>query len=137
MQRIDARDLAAFMVHLLERDTPGVFHAVGPDHPWTWGEWMALCQEAAGTPSTLRWVGDDFLKAHGVTGAELPFWIAPPDENLFAVDVGHGVAAGLCFRPELGTARDTLAWRGEVGVEDLAAGMTPGRERALLAEAAG
>jgi len=97
VQRIDARDLGAFMVHLLERDTPGVFQAVGPDHRWTSRDVMDVCE--------------------------------------FALDVGRAVAGGLTFRPALDTARDTLRWRGDVALEDLAVGLAPAREAALLAEA--
>lgn len=135
VQFIDARDLGAFMVALLEQDTPGVFNATGPGAPLAWGAWMSGLREAAGADATLRWVDDAFLEAQGVTGAELPFWVPPPDEQIFGVSIQRAVEQGLTFRPALETARDTLAWRADASVADLAVGLDPAREAKLLAQA--
>ncbi|MFN8560459.1 MAG: SDR family oxidoreductase [Anaerolineae bacterium] len=131
VQMIDARDLGAWMVHLLEQDAGGIFNAVGPERPLTWAEWMEACRDAAGTTPTYTWISDEFLQAHEADGGELPFWVAAPYENIFAVSVERAVNAGLRFRPALDIARDTLAWKG--AGSDLKVGMKPEREAELLA----
>jgi nucleoside-diphosphate-sugar epimerase len=128
VQLIDARDLGAFLVHVAERRTSGVFNATGPAEPLTLGETL----ERIGTGGRLVWVGDQTLLDAGV-GAwmELPLWL-PGEEyaGLLRADVSRAVAAGLTFRPLEETARDTLAW-------SLAAGeqrptLTREKERELL-----
>lgn len=130
VQMIDARDLGAWMVHLLEQDAGGIFNATGAERPLTWAEWMEACRAAAGTTPTYTWVSDEFLQAQEVDGGELPFWVPAPYENIFAVSVERAIHAGLRFRPALDIARDTLAWKG--AGSDLKVGMKPEREAELL-----
>lgn len=133
VQMIDARDLGAFMLHLLEQGTSGTFNATGPEQPLQWGDWMRTCSEAAGTQPTHTWVSDEFLQQHEVNGGELPFWVPALYENHFAVSVERAVNAGLTFRPAVETARDTLAWKGTPAISELRAGLKPEREAELLA----
>ncbi len=128
VQMIDARDLGAWMLHLLEAGIGGVFNATSP--ATTWGAWLDAAAQAAGTSPTYTWVGDEFLQQHEVNGGDLPFWVPAPYQNIFAVSVDRALRAGLTFRPMLETARDTLAWK---GADDLHAGLKPEREADLLA----
>lgn len=130
-QWVDARDLAAWMVDLLERDEPGVFNAVNEGVPWG-----ALLEGAQ-----VTWVPDEFLQERGVgQWMELPLWI-PDEPGIQQTDVSRAVAAGLSFRPPAETMRDTAAWDVEHGAEVSptltgvsGAGLAPERERELLAE---
>lgn len=135
VQMIDARDLGAWMVALLERGAGGVFNATGPEAPMTWRAWMAACARVAGTSPTFTWMSDEFLEEHGVGGAELPFWIPAAEASFFALSVERAVQAGLEFRSPDETARDTLAWRGRAALETLGGGgrLAPAREAELLA----
>ena len=59
-QVIDARDMGAWMVGLLERDESGAFHAVGPSSTFTWGEQLeTIASSVAPEGTTLRWVDAD------------------------------------------------------------------------------
>lgn len=131
VQMIDARDLGVWMVHLLEQNAGGIMNATGPEQPLTWAAWMDACRAAAGTAPTYTWVSDEFLQGREVNGMELPFWVPGEYANIFAVSVARAVNAGLTFRSELETARDTLAWKGADG--ELKVGMKPEREADLLA----
>ncbi|MCC6801569.1 MAG: SDR family oxidoreductase [Anaerolineae bacterium] len=131
VQMIDARDMGVWMVHLLEQDAGGIFNATGPERPLTWAAWMESCRAAAGTTPTYTWVSDEFLQVHETNGAELPFWVPAPHENIFAVSNQRAVNAGLTFCSALDTARDTLAWKG--AGSELKVGMKPEREAELLA----
>ncbi len=132
VQMIDARDLGAFMVRLLENNAKGAFNATGPEKPLTWGEWMDVFHQATGSDATFTYVSDEFLQHRNVPGETLPFWVPATYENLFAVSVQRALDAGLTFRPALDTARDTLAWRGVSDVTELKIGLKPEREAELL-----
>ena len=130
---IDARDLGEWMVHLLEKETSGIFNATGPQQPLMWSDvdgGAAAQQQAALRRYT--WVSDEFLQEHKANGGELPFWVPAQYENIFAVSVERAVKAGLTFRPAVETARDTLAWKGSVDLAELRAGMKLEREAELL-----
>jgi len=129
-QWIDVRDLASWMLDLLERDDGGVYNATNEGVPW--GELLA--------GADVAWVTDDFLREHEVgQWMELPLWI-PDEPGITDTDVSRAVAAGLRFRPVQETVRDTAAWHAEHGTEVTpaltgvsGAGMAPERERELLA----
>ena len=113
VQLIDARDLGAFLVHLAEQGTGGIFNGTGPARPLTLGE--ALTRIAG--DAELVWVDDQALLDAGVgPWMELPLWL-PGEEyaGLLRADISRALAAGLTFRPLEETARDTLAWSREAG----------------------
>jgi 2'-hydroxyisoflavone reductase len=120
-QFIDVRDLAEWIVRLLEDGWRGVFNATNEGVPW--GELLA--------DADVTWARDEFLVAQEVgEWMELPLWIADPAfAGMQQTDVSRAVAAGLRTRPVADTMRDTLALAQPVdGV-----GLTPEREAALLA----
>jgi 2'-hydroxyisoflavone reductase len=128
VQLIDARDLGAFLVHLAEQRTSGVFNATGPAEPLTLGETL----ERIGGDAELVWMDDQTLLDAGVgPWMELPLWL-PGDEyaGLLRADISRALAAGLTFRPLEETARDTLAWSLEAGEQRPT--LSRERERELL-----
>ncbi|WP_377642220.1 NAD-dependent epimerase/dehydratase family protein [Oryzobacter terrae] len=105
---VDVRDLASWMVTLVEERTGGVFNATGPTT--TLREVLATAAEVAGSSARPRPVPADVLTGLGVDSwmgpASLPLWIADPDWRGFAtMDTSRARAAGLVTRP----LRDTLA----------------------------
>jgi 2'-hydroxyisoflavone reductase len=117
IQVIDARDLAAWMVALVERDVAGTFNATSPAGAMTFGDLIDACVAAASVPPQPAWVDDATLVAHHVepwTG--LPLWIPSTDADatgFWAVDTARARAAGLRCRPLAETVRDTAAWLAE------------------------
>lgn len=111
VQLIDVRDLAEFMITLLETDRSGIYNAVGPRTPLLVPEFAEAMRQAVNPVARLTFVDDyDFLEAHAIADA-VP-WVM-----LKGNDLGHlsarndrSVAAGLRFRPLATTAQDTLAW---------------------------
>ncbi len=113
IQFVDVRDLATFMLRLVEQRTPGTFNADQPPGAVTMGDLMAACQAAAAKPSHLHWVDDNWLAREGVgEWTELPLWIQPtPDhQGFYEVDCTAAAEAGLTHRPLAETVRDTLLW---------------------------
>ncbi len=140
IQFIDARDMAAFMVSLLERDVAGTYHATGPAEPLTLGSALERIAKAVGSDARLTWVPESFLREHEVgPWVEMPLWIPAAEQTLLTLDHSRAVAAGLRFRPLEETARDTLAWERSTPAAELPkdAALTPERENSLLAAAKG
>jgi 2'-hydroxyisoflavone reductase len=136
IQVIDARDLAAWIMRMVEIQGTGLFNATGPEEPLTMGNLLEACKSVSGSDAELVWVPDEFLVEQQVgEWMELPLWIA--DENFRAmmqVNVDRAVQHGLTFRPVEQTIRDTLAWDA-TRPTDLGrrAGLGPEREQAVLA----
>jgi 2'-hydroxyisoflavone reductase len=138
-QFIDARDLAAFMLHLIETRTFGVFNADARSGSLTMGALLAACQRATDEESTVQWVPADFLEKHKVSAwADMPCWLPATGENagFGRTSVARAEKAGLTWRPLDDTVRDTLAWWRGLPAERRAkpkAGISPEREAAVLA----
>ncbi|MBB2485506.1 epimerase [Mitsuaria sp. WAJ17] len=110
LQLIDVRDLATWLVHLVENATMGHFNAVGPAEPMNWGRVIAACQKSAGTPGSVTWVPGEFMAKQ--EDLEMPIW-APylgDSKGFHTWRTARAVKAGLKFRPVEQTVADTLAW---------------------------
>jgi len=132
-QVIDARDMGAWMIGLLERDESGAFHAVGPSSTFTWGEQLeTIASSVAPEGTTLRWVDSDFLLEAKLDDSALPLWPgADPDMLMMTADPAAALATGLTIRPLAETVRDTLAWTRTVEQPEKS-GISAADETALL-----
>jgi 2'-hydroxyisoflavone reductase len=134
VQVIDARDLAAWMLRMVERRATGLFHATGPGEPLTFGKMLDTIRTAVRSDATLEWVDERFLLEHGVEPwTDLPVWLPADEQVADQCDVARAVAAGLSFRPLAETADDTFRWdRGRSQDQPMDAGIRRERERDLL-----
>ncbi len=112
IQVIDARDMAAWMVGLLEQEATGAFHAASPPPPFSWRELLqSVGQAVAPRGTTLHWVAAERLHAAGLDGRGLPLWPGDDDQvGMMAADPTAAYATGLTPRPIADTAKDTLEW---------------------------
>ena len=139
LQIIDVRDLAEWLVLLMEHGTMGVFNALGPEKPWNMGGVFAACKEVTGKDTRLTWVPGDFLVKHGEDGdGSIPLWAPPVGTyaGLHQRSNARAMAAGLRFRSPVDTTRDTLAWFKSLPQErrdKLGAGLSAKGEAELLA----
>lgn len=133
-QVIDVRDMASWMVGLLESRQSGAFHAASPPPPFSWGEQLSAIRDAVAPPGTsLVWVDEDFLFGEGLDGGVLPLWSGgDPDPMLMAADPARANATGLRPRPIAETVRDTWAWTQQETMPD-GTGLDPELERKILA----
>jgi 2'-hydroxyisoflavone reductase len=129
IQVIDARDLAALVVGLLEQGATGAVHAAAPDPALTFSDLLAQVAAGigAGDPE-VQWSHADEL---------LPLTEAPEDWSLMTAGLARAVSFGLTWRPVAETASDALEWMvaaRAAGRYDPPAGgfMTADQERALL-----
>ena len=136
VQLIDVRDLAAWMLDLVEQGTCGTYNATGLAAMLTMGEVLETGRAVGGAQAAIRWVDRAFLEAQEVAPyLDLPLWI--PDTPAYAgsstFDCTKARDAGLAFRPLWETVADTLAWARERAPDHpWRAGLAPERERALL-----
>lgn len=136
VQFIDARDLAGWMIALLERDASGTFNATGPASVLTMEGLLSACAADARRDATLEWIDDAFLLEQKVAPwKEMPLWIPESDASLAGfmhVPIARALAAGLTFRPLGETIADTLAWSKVRGPHEWKAGLSDEREADLL-----
>jgi 2'-hydroxyisoflavone reductase len=138
IQFIDARDLADWIVRMVEARRVGTYNATGPAVPLAMETLLDVCRAASGSEATFTWASDEFLLEQAVgPWIELPLWIPESDAEFAghsAINCGKAIDASLTFRSLAETVRDTLAWD-RTRPPDYAwkAGLTPEREAALLA----
>ena len=137
LQWIDARDLAAFVLHVCTDDVAGTFNIAVPPRAHTLGALLDASAAAAGTSLDVVWADAAFVVANDllVTEQADPFPLITPDEpNAHLFDTSHAIAHGLTFRSLAETVRDTLSWDRERGLpEPMQAGLSLEREVELLA----
>ena len=142
VQFIDVRDLAQWIIKVIEDGHAGVYNATGPAATLTMAQMLYGCKAATASVVRFTWIEAEFLKDQGVTPwTELPLWL--PDEEqtgLSQVNIERALSLGLTFRPLADTARDTIQWHKETrglnydfGAADRSLGMKAQRERAILA----
>lgn len=145
VQLIDVRDLAEWMVRMIEDEEVGVFNATG--RTITFGEMLSTMRGAIGKDALFTWVSDTFLTEHEVLAwSHLPLWIPDswePRRYFNRIAIERALAAGLTFRPLAETVRDTLSWQRtdagrplpeKPGVPTPDLTLRPDRERELLQE---
>jgi 2'-hydroxyisoflavone reductase len=119
VQYIDVRDLAEFMIRLLENRTAGTFNVAGPASPQGMHDFVHGVHDAIG--SDVSWVMGtdyDFLLEHNVE-FNIP-WIMPIDEYAGSarINIERAKAAGLTYRTLAQTTMDTLDWWDSDAVTD-------------------
>lgn len=134
VQFIDVRDLASWILNLVEREVSGVFHATGPAQPLPMRSFLQRSLACLQPDASLTWLPEDFLHAQGVEPwSDLPLWVGAQSEGISAVNLQRALSAGLALRPLEETLADTLEWhRTRPEFYALKAGMTHQREQQVL-----
>lgn len=139
IQIIDVRDLAAWMMKLVESRGTGYFNAVSPPGAFTMGDLITASQRATPKAGTaVTWVPEDFLAAHWkAEELDLPPWSPMKGEMAGAslTSAKPALKTGLRCRPLQYTVRDTLAWFQSLPADrqaKLHAGLDPQKEAATL-----
>jgi nucleoside-diphosphate-sugar epimerase len=133
VQVLDARDLAEWLVRMIEARKAGVYNAVGPSEPLTIGELLALCRAVTGGDASFTWVEPAFLLAHGVEPwIDVPLWAAGPFAGFHEIDASAARSEGLVTRPLAATIGDVLAWQRAEPERGRRRGLTPAREQELI-----
>jgi 2'-hydroxyisoflavone reductase len=132
-QVIDARDLAAWILHAATSGLSGTYNAA--DHATTRAALFETCVEVSDSDAELVWVDGDFLAANDVAEwMELPLWLHDEEHRgMLSIEPGAAFASGLETRPLVETVRDTLAWvRSGEAPSDAPAGLAREKEQQVL-----
>jgi 2'-hydroxyisoflavone reductase len=133
---IDARDLADFVIRLVEERAFGVYNATGPDYELTIGKLLEVSKQVSGSDARFNWASPEFLQQNNVQPwSDMPVWL--PDNEEYAgfsrFDISKAIRAGLKFRPLEETVRDTLEWaQTRPADHEWRAGLKAEREQELL-----
>jgi len=111
VQLIDVRDLAAFMLRLVETRQSGIFNVAGPRSPMTSRTFYKAARRTLNRDAALTFIEDyAFLKSHGIEYSIPWAMLEGNNDGMMSIRNDRAIAAGLTFRPLEETLRDTLAW---------------------------
>jgi 2'-hydroxyisoflavone reductase len=139
VQFIDGRDLAEWVIRMVEQGATGIYNATGPDKTLGVGAMLEGIKSANKSTANFTWVTTDFLEAQKVAPwSDMPVWVPPRGEEggMGRISIQRALGKGLTFRPLADTARDTLTWFKSQPAErqaKLKAGLTAAREAEVLA----
>ncbi|MFJ3894588.1 NAD-dependent epimerase/dehydratase family protein [Streptomyces sp. NPDC090083] len=120
LQYVDVRDLAAWLLGAVERESSGPYNVISPRGHATMGSLLDACvRVAGGAGAELRWTSAEVVLGAGIEPwTQLPVWVPAGTDGygaLHGADVSRAVEAGLRCRPVEETVADTWAWLREVG----------------------
>ncbi len=113
VQIIDVRDLAEWIVRLVEVGQMGTYNATGPAQSLTMQHVLDACKAVSGSDATFSWLDEAFLLNEKVQPwGQVPLWLPeePESAGFNSISIARALAAGLTFRPLTDTVRATLAW---------------------------
>jgi 2'-hydroxyisoflavone reductase len=135
VQIIDGRDLAEWIIRMVEQGESGIYNAVGPASPLTMGAMLDGIKGALKSDAKFTWATTEFLKEEKVEAwSDMPVWTGD-ESGMARTSNQKAVAKGLTFRPLADTVRDTLEWFKKQTPErqsKLKAGITSEREKEVL-----
>lgn len=141
VQIIDARDMAEWIVRMLEAGTTGAYNAFGPGSALSIAEFLYGIRAITTSEVRFTWVDTPFLLERKVRPwSDIPIWYPPIGDHKGngLISPKRAVAAGLRYRPLAVTAADTLEWFKSEGKAWEDAPRHPGisltREAELLSE---
>jgi 2'-hydroxyisoflavone reductase len=139
IQIVDVRDLAAFMIKLVDARTTGIYNAVSPASAFTMGDILkAGAAEAGKSAAKVTWVSEDFLgKQWDLEKVDLAPW--SPMKGKYAgaslTSSARAIKAGLKTRSMQETVHDTMKWFASLPEDrraKLKAGVDPKQENDAL-----
>jgi 2'-hydroxyisoflavone reductase len=136
-QVVDVRDLSAWILDSATAGRTGAYDTVGPVVPF--GAWVEMSRTIGGHVGAqvrvpAQWLIEQKVEQFMGPGS-LALWLVEPGWEGWSARTGaKAAAAGLTHRPREEMIEDTLAWERAEGLDrDRAAGLSPARERDLLA----
>ena len=141
VQLIDVRDLAEWIVEVMEKKHLGTYNALGPAERLEMSAMLKGVADGVGNPSpTFTWVPAEFLDKHKVSAwQDMPVWIPASGDMAGSGTISNAraLAKGLRFRPVPDTAKATLDWLNGLDAATRSqmtsrAGLKPEREAEVL-----
>jgi 2'-hydroxyisoflavone reductase len=134
LQIIDVRDLAKWIVTMVEQQAVGIYNVTGPAKAMNFEQLLQECQAVTNAYATLTWVNEDFLIKHQIQDwVEIPLWLSYTRNmpGFLNVSIDKALKAGLTLRPIAETIKTILDENNNQA--DLnQSGLNPEKERMLL-----
>jgi 2'-hydroxyisoflavone reductase len=111
VQYVDVRDVAEWMIRLIEQKKTGTYNAVGPRQNQTMNGFVEEASQAFDVTSSFIKIDDyEFLKENNIP--YLIPWIMPVGDNLGSATISNkkAIENGLTFRSLKDTMNDTHQW---------------------------
>ena len=111
VQYIDVRDLAEWMIRLIETKSAGTFNGSGPGFSMSTNAFVHGIHSSFNSPVTYTQIDDvDFLVENGLTGIQP--WVVqlPKYAGMSKSENQKAIESGLTFRPLSETVEDTHQW---------------------------
>jgi len=143
VQFIDARDLAEWIMRMIECKETGVYNANGLPNILTMENVIEECKTVSASDASFTWVSEDFLLQEKVAAwSEMPLWMpeeaAPHLKGFMFINCDKAVRSGLTFRSLSGTIKDILTWHETNKTQDAelrtqnSVGLDSDKEQSLL-----
>lgn len=111
VQYIDVRDLAEWMIRLLENKITGTFNGSGPGFSMTTNAFVHGIHASFNSPINYIQIDDiNFLRKNQLTGIQPWVIQLPKYEGMSKTENNKAIAAGLNFRPLSETVQATRKW---------------------------
>jgi 2'-hydroxyisoflavone reductase len=113
LQFIDVRDLAKWIVKMVEERAVGTYNATGPKEELNFEKFINECSKFSKKKLDLIWVDEKFLIDHHFDNwNKLPLWLSSKSDmaGLFCIDSHKAQDKGLSYRPISETISATLNW---------------------------
>lgn len=133
IQFIDVRDLAKWIVQMIEQQSIGIYNATGT--PISFDRFLNECQVVTRSTAHIIWVNDDFLIKKKVQDwSELPLWLSKERQmpGFMQINSQKAFNAGLSFRSLAETISSILKWNAIREPVQLKTGLDRVKERNLL-----
>lgn len=143
VQLIDVKDLAAWILRMMERKHTGTYNATG--HSVLLRDVLDECRKVIGSEVEFIWAHESFLLEHDVSPwVQMPLWLpvntplgpehTEPWRGAFHMNIEKALNDGLVFRPLRETIEEVHNWLNEQPIpsESWKAGITREREQFLL-----
>lgn len=133
IQFIDVRDLAKWIVQMVEQQSIGIYNATGT--PVSFERLLNECKRATHSTAHINWVKDDFLIEKEVQDwSELPLWLSKKRQmpGFMQINSQKAIHAGLSFCSLAETISSILQWNATREPVQLKAGLDRVKESNLL-----
>lgn len=133
LQFIDARDLAKWIVAMVEGQQTGFYNATSST--LSFEKLLKTCMQISKKTTSLTWVSEDFLIDHGVQDwTELPLWLSYRRNmpGFLNVNPQRAIQAGLSFRPLTETISAIIDWEKQNRKDVVKIGLDRIKEQDLL-----
>ena len=111
VQYIDVRDLAEWMIRLLENKAVGTYNGSGPGFPMTTNAFVHGVHASFNSPVNYIQIDDlKFLEENEIIGIQPWVIQLPKYKGMSMSDNSKAIAASLNFRPLAETVKDTVNW---------------------------